>query len=93
MSVSVLLSLHGGWLSSPSCPTVPILSPMLAPSSSTLVLFGSNGESLLATLLSQPRALVWMGVGGPGVWDSSVSFHGDTGNLGMTWDLQDLPWG
>lgn len=59
--------LHGGWLSSPSCPTVP----MLAPSSSTLVLFGSHGESALATLLFQPRPLVWMGVGGRGLWDSS----------------------
>lgn len=65
--------LRGEWLSSPSCPAMPILSPclMLAPSSSTLVLFGSNGESLLATLLFQPRPPVWMGVGGPGVWDSS----------------------
>lgn len=44
---------------------------MLAPSSSTLVLFGSHGESALGWLLFQPRPLVWMGVGGPGLWDSS----------------------
>lgn len=51
----------------PLVPLCPSSFLMLAPSSSMLVLFGS----VLSMVLFQPRPLVWMGVSGPGLWNSS----------------------